>query len=53
MKIIRVRNCEECPYHHSKDWRNGQKKYLCVKSDMGFMIRGKEIPEWCPLEDDN
>jgi hypothetical protein len=46
MKVIKVQNCDDCPYYNSW-WHN------CGHNDCdcGDSILDNKIPQWCPLED--
>ncbi len=55
-RIIRVSNCEECPYHeklytvefHAED------VYICALADVKSVVLDKTvIPDFCPLEKQN
>lgn len=61
MKIIRIRNCEECV--HVYTWEENALKSYLVCGDMNIykdrpakkdrIVKKTKIPKWCILEEDN
>jgi len=48
MKVIKINNCEECPYRRAYDLN----AYYCRNTANYKIIDVKEgLPDWCPLED--
>ena len=48
MKIIRIENCGDCPYYYLYC----DNMFFCLKKKATCGIM-KEIPDWCPLEEEN
>ena len=62
MKIIRVENCGKCPYRKHINLRYSAQVdfeycggfYAHTTNPLDWPIKNvTEIPEWCPLEDEN
>jgi len=52
MRIIRIKNCRECPY-----FREGEDEvytvpyYYCDKSNDRKILKDEMVPDWCPLKE--
>lgn len=58
MKIIKIKNCEECVYSYENIWLAFSKTLICGEDRVTAekpkiedrTIKSKKIPVWCPLE---